>query len=181
VRCRRPEGRGHPQGHAPGALPDEYCGGLGPQGVQALGAFVREGGTLIALNRAAVFAIEQLSLPVANVLQGDKELSAPGSILRVSVDESNPLAHGLDNPSAVWFEDSPAFEVRSGSARYAEESPLPVGLPLGGERLKGRSALAEVPLGRGRVVLFGFRPQYRAQSWAPIPALLNAVYLAAAR
>jgi hypothetical protein len=66
-------------------------------------------------------------------------------------------------------------------ARYVEESPLLSGFLLGGERLKGRAALAEVPRGRGRVVLFGFRPQYRAQSWATIPALLNAVYLAAAR
>jgi len=51
----------------------------------------------------------------------------------------------------------------------------------GGDRLKGRAALAEIPLGRGRVVLFGFRPQYRAQSWATIPALLNAIYTSAAR
>jgi hypothetical protein len=171
------------KGHAPGALPDEYCGGLGPEGAEALRSFVEDGGTLIALNRATAFAVEQLALPVANVLAGDKELSAPGSILRVSVDASNPIAHGLDDPSIVWFEDSPAFEVRSGRvvARYVEESPLLSGFLLGGERLKGRAALAEVPRGRGRVVLFGFRPQYRAQSWATIPALLNAVYLAAAR
>jgi hypothetical protein len=171
------------KGHAPGALPEEYCGGLGTQGALALRSFVQDGGTLVALNGATGFAIEQLSLPVENVLKEDKDFSAPGSILRVALDESSPLAHGLDNPSMVWFEDSPAFEVRSGRvvARYADESPLISGYLQGGERLRGRAALVEVPVGRGRVVLFGFRPQYRAQAWATIPALLNAIYLAAAR
>jgi hypothetical protein len=67
----------------------------------------------------------------------------------------------------VWFEGSPAFETtrRHGrSLRYCRRDPLLSGFLLGGERLRGRSALVEVPLGRGRVVLFGFRPQYRAQS-----------------
>ena len=171
------------KGHAPGELPERYCGGLGREGVAALEAFVRDGGTLVALNAAAIFAVEQLGLPVRNVLEGDKELSAPGAILRVALDESSPLAHGLDNPSIAWFEDSPAFEVRSGRvvARYADQSPLLSGWLQGGERLKGRAALVEVPLGRGRVVLFGFRPQYRAQAWATIPALLNAIYTSAAR
>jgi hypothetical protein len=99
------------------------------------------------------------------------------------VDPSSPLGHGLDDPLAVWFEDGPAFEVKTGHAvaRYVDPSPLLSGYLHGGERLKGRAALAVVPLGRGRVVLFGFRPQYRAQSWATIPALLNPIYLAATR
>jgi hypothetical protein len=106
----------------------------------------------------------------------------PGSILAARPDTVHPLAHGLPETTPVWFEGSPAFEVEKGSAvlRYEAEDPLLSGWLLGGERLRGKAALVEVPFGRGRVVLFGFRPQYRAQSRVTYAALLNALYLSAA-
>jgi len=172
-------------GQAKGSLPDEYTGGLGEPGAAALRAFVEAGGTLVALDSASAYAIEALGLPVKNVLAGvdSKSFYCPGSILRVSVDTKLPLAHGLPEVLPVWFEGSPAFEAASGTAlaRYGDEDPLLSGFLLGGERLRGRAALVELPLGRGRVVLFGFRPQYRAQSRVTYAALLNALYLSAAR
>jgi hypothetical protein len=170
-------------GHALGSLPEEYCGGLGLAGVRALQSFVTDGGTLVALNAATGFAIAELGLPVKNVLQGDSKVSCPGAILRTAVDVSSPLAHGLDRTSMVWFEDSPAFETESGRAilRYADANPLLSGWLEGGALLQGKAALVEVRHGRGRVVLFGFRPQYRAQAWATMPLLLDAIYTSAAR
>jgi hypothetical protein len=172
-------------GHAKGAMPEEYTGGLGPDGVAALRAFVEGGGTLVALDSASLFAIEQLSLPVRNVLAGVEPSAffCPGSILAASADLSEPLAHGLPQTTPVWFEGSPAFETETGRVvlRYGDGDPLLSGWLLGGERLRGKAALVEVPLGKGRVVLFGFRPQYRAQSRVTYAALLNALYLSAAR
>jgi hypothetical protein len=171
-------------GHAPGSLPDEFCGGLGTRGAQELKRFVEAGGTLVALNQAADLPIAEFGLATRNALAGvsAEDFYGPGSLLRVAVDTSQPLAHGLDEATPVWFEQGPAFEPGAGRAvaRYAEPSPLLSGWLLGGERLNGNAALLDVPLGRGHVVLFGFRPQYRAQSWATYVALLNAIYLSAA-
>lgn len=177
------------EGHAPGKLPEEYTDGIGEEGVAQLKTFVQGGGTLVALNAASRLVVEDFGLPVKDVLpaKGGRKSAdvdgvyAPGSILRVALDETAPLAHGLGPAASIWFESSPAFELTGARAiaRYADENPLLSGWLLGGERLKGKVALAELSLGKGRVVLFGFKPQYRAQSWGTYVALLNAIYLSA--
>ena len=172
------------------ATPGARCrrttpGGLGDAGTAALRAFVAEGGTLVALDSAALFAIDALQLPVRDALAGvdAAQFSCPGSILSARADAALLLAHGLPVETPVWFEGSPAFEVEAGTAvvlRYEGAPRLLSGYLLGEERLAGRAALVEVAKGKGRVVLFGFRPQYRGQSQVTYPALLNALYLSAA-
>src|SRR5256886_7241504 len=78
----------------PRQYPAPYAGGLGQDGVKALRQFVSDGGTLVALNDASRFAVEQLLLPVRNVLEGvaDDEFYAPGSIFRLELDPSDPIA-----------------------------------------------------------------------------------------
>ncbi|MER3633152.1 MAG: hypothetical protein C4325_14175, partial [Blastocatellia bacterium] len=49
------------------------------------------------------------------------------------------------------------------------------GWALGAENIAGKSALLEVRVGKGKIVLFGFRPQYRGQSLATFPLLFNAI------
>ncbi len=168
-------------GQLPGTLPDEFTGGLGEPGIAALKSFVMEGGTLVTLNRASLLPLEDFGLE--GVSGGvDTDVSAPGSILRAKIEGSEPLVQGLDETSIVWFDDSPVFEAPAGQValRYVEPNPLLSGFLLHGEKLQGKAALVEARLGRGRVVLFGFRPQYRAQSWATYVPFLNSLYLSAA-
>jgi hypothetical protein len=168
----------------PRQYPAPYAGGLGPEGVKALRQFVSDGGTLVALNDASRFAIQQLLLPVRNVLEGvaDDEFYAPGSIFRLELDGSDPIAHDLPAQSVAWYENGPAFEVLDSTAAHVvgrypadPEQVLLSGWVLHPERVAGRAALVDVKLGNGRVVLFGFRPQYRGQSIATYPLLLNSL------
>jgi hypothetical protein len=184
-------------GNAAGSLPEEYTGGLGPEGGKALKAFVQEGGTLVALDSATAYVVAELRLLVKDALAGlgpaaaddddaapgPAEFYSPGAILETRVEGGSPLGHGLAAATPVWFESSPAFDVKSGRVvlRYPHQNPLLSGWLLGDQHLRGKAALVDVSVGRGRVVLFGFRPQYRAQSWATYVPLLNALYLSAAR
>jgi len=183
-------------GHRKGAMPDEYTGGLGEQGVKALREFVEAGGTLVCLNRASDFAIEQFKLPVRDVVDGlpRTDFYVPGSILRIEVENSNPIAFGISKESIAWAENSPVFEViqttlRAGDqipaeptvhviAWYAKDKdPLLSGWLLGADRVKGKAALVQVDMGKGHIILFGFRPQYRGQSLATYPLFFNAISL----
>jgi hypothetical protein len=163
--------------------PAEFAGGLGDAGVKALREFVEAGGTLITFNEASEFAIERLGVPVRNVLKGvsAREFYCPGSILRTQLDASSNLSFGLEKDSIAWFEDSPAFEVTDPAtvkviAKYPDtENPLLSGWILGDKLIRGKAALVEAKLGKGRVVMFGFRPQYRAQSLATFPLLFNSI------
>jgi hypothetical protein len=171
-------------GYAKGSMPDEYTGGVGKQGVESLRKFVEAGGTLVFLNRASNFAIEQFNLPIKDVTRGAnrKDFYIPGSILRTELDTTHPIAKGMPKDSIAWFEDSPAFEITDAAnakiiARYPEkaENILLSGWALGAERIAGKAALVEFTLGEGRIMLFGFRPQYRGQSLATFPLLFNAI------
>jgi hypothetical protein len=188
-------------GYAKGTMPDEYTGGVGKEGVENLKKFVEAGGTLVFLNRSSQFAIEQFNLPIRDVTRGlaRKDFYIPGSILRTELDLSHPIAKGMPQQSIAWFENSPAFEMYAGWAGTGTGPPTPwqlikkedihiiarypsdpkqillSGWALGSDKIAGKAALVEVKVGKGKIILFGFRPQYRGQSLATFPLLFNAI------
>ena len=168
-------------GHRAGSMPEEYTGGLGATGAEALKKFAAAGGTLIFLNDAAEYAIQHLGAGVKDALQGvsNREFYAPGSLLHARV-EPHPLTHGLPREISIWFENSPAFEIPAGSrdraiAIYPERDILASGWLLGEKHLAKRAAVVDVPVGSGHIVLFGMRPQYRAQSYQTFKLFFNAL------
>ncbi len=175
-------------GYKEGEMPEELVGGIGREGVEKLKKFVAEGGTLVFLNRSSDFAIEQFDLPVVNIAKDwpRKDFYIPGSILKTELDTNHRIADGMNRYSIAWFERSPVFELKMNEvqtvfarviAKYPDNPKeiLLSGWALGKEKMAGKAALVEVRMGRGKVVLFGFRPQYRGQSTATYPLLFNAI------
>jgi hypothetical protein len=174
-------------------IPLQYAGGMTERGADAISAFVRGGGTLVCLDGSSNFAIARLNLPVVNVLGGEASgpqvlrFYAPGSIFGTVLGEGgsgvsgSSVTLGIHDSLNVYFESSAAFTV-SGPARalatYPRE-PLRSGYARFQERLEGKAALVEAPVGSGRVILFGFRPQFRGQTHGTFKLLFNAVLLAA--
>jgi hypothetical protein len=175
-------------GNAAGTLPAEFTGGITEAGVNHLKEFVNQGGMLVCFDNACDLAIKQFNLPVRNVLDGVKssEFYCPGSILAIDVDNKHPFAASLLSTMPAYFINSSAFAVTTSDAnvrvvaRYAKENVLRSGWLLGEDKLRGQVALAEVGVGKGRVVLFGFRPQHRGQAWGTLPLIWNTLSSATA-
>jgi len=128
---------------------------------------------------------------VKNVLSGLKrsEFYNPGSIVRLSVKANDPLSRGLADEVPAYFITSSAFDIDQASAdsansnvknsrivaRYAEKDALLSGWMLGEKYLSGKAALVAMDYGKGKLILFGFRPQHRGQTWGTFPFIFNSL------
>ena len=177
-------------GYEAATIRPEYRGGIGEAGVEQLKQFVAEGGTLITMGNACDLAIERLPIPVRNLKRGltREQHFAPGTILKLEVDTRHPIGHGTAAETYGFYVNSPFFSVVEGFAshrtnvvaRYPNADVVASGWLRGEELMAGRAAVVAVDLNPGRVVLFGLRPQHRAQTHATFPLLFNALYLSAA-
>lgn len=191
-------------GHPPLTMPAEYVGGVGVEGAAALKQFVAGGGWLMAFHNSVEFAATMFGLPVRNSVAGVDagRFYIPGSVIRFEPDTSDPLAYGMaDHGAALFWQHAlvmdvipPAEEALSAAgekrqerdiviyARFPEQDVLADGWAIGGDRyLGGRPAAMRVPLGKGQVVLLGFRPDTRAQSRNAFKLLFNPLYAATSR
>ena len=166
-------------GFAAGAMPQEYTGGLGTQGAASLKEFAHAGGTLVFLNGASDYAIAKLGVEARAVTPNREQAGvfySPGSLLNVHVDTRSPLAYGVPAEIAAWSEHSPAWDTQLPVvAQYPEAGVLASGWLVGEKVIAGRAALIDAPLGAGHAILFGMRPQYRAQSYLTFKMFFNAL------
>ena len=182
-------------GHRAGTMPQEYVGGLGAKGADALKAFLGAGGTVIFLNNASEYGITRLGLPARTVtpagrggrggepdptggdrVSGSSEFYSPGSLLNVKLDTRSPLTYGVPGEIAIWSEQSPAWDTQLPVvARYPDSDVLASGWLVGEKVIAGRAALIDAPVGSGHAILFGMRPQYRAQSYLTFKLFFNAL------
>ncbi len=179
-------------GHREGTMPLNYVGGITNRGLENLKTFVEAGGTLICNAASSLLAIDNFKLPVRNVLHEvpPEEFNCPGSLLRLNYDTDHPLAFGMEEEGIAFFSArSLAFLPHASFSggengdrsietvgRFPNEPLLVSGKLSGGEKIRGKSAVLDVPMGEGRAVLFGFNVHSRAQAHATFKLLFNAIY-----
>ncbi len=175
------EGRGDPSD-----TPPAYRSGFGQEGLEALDAFVQEGGTLVTLSQAGELALGDLDVPVNDAVSGvwGNDFWSPGSSLKIHVDTSHPLAYGMpERALAIYLAGGQVYETVRGErspdvhrvATYPGRDILQSGWLLGEERIADMAAMVEVEKGEGSVVMIGFRPQHRAQTHGTYKFLFNAL------
>jgi hypothetical protein len=168
-------------------FPPEYADGIGKEGTKSLKDFVANGGTLIALAESGDLLIDEFNIPVRNVLAKAKPeaFSCPGSLLRVHVDPTHPVTYGMPTQAAAFVNEPIAYQTalpgeemrRTVLAWYPEDSEdvLLSGWIHGQEKLTRRAAAVALTYGKGKLVLFGFRVQHRAQTDGTFKLLFNAI------
>jgi hypothetical protein len=171
------------------SYPPEYRSGFGKEGTDALKAFVEKGGTLVTFGEAGTLPIEKFGLPIRNVLANEKpkDFWCPGSTLKVKFDNTNPLAYGMPSQGLVTFlAGSQAYEILPGEhnerletiVTFVDRDILRSGWLLGEEKLAKRAAMVRAQLGKGHVVLIGFRAQHRSQTHGTFKVLFDTLVAA---
>ena len=185
-------------------LPPDYAGGIDKwkdageaddtskspktKGGKHIKEWVEAGGTVVALDSSSEYFIELFELPVNNVMSkvSRDDFNCPGSTLRVEMNEESPLTFGMRTEEAIYFASSPAFQTRVPDARFDrtvvarypddDKDILISGYLEGGEHLEKKAAVVEFTVGKGRVILIGFRAQHRAQPLRTFKLLFNTLY-----
>jgi len=174
-------------GHAPGSVPPQYTGGITELGADNLRQFVEEGGTLVCVGSSCLFAIEQFRLPVKDSVRGKeiKEFYCPGSLVKIISDINHPVAYGMEEACAGFFWNNSVFEIQSETegadryriiTKYGDKGLFMSGRLIGEEHMKGKAAALEIPFGKGKIILFGFRVKFRASVPVTFKLFFNSLY-----
>ena len=195
-------GGGRGGGGSAGNIPAEYQPTLGSytaaQTAPQLKQFMEEGGTILAVGRSATNLAQLFGLPVGNHLVertpdgAVRQIPAekyyvPGSILRVAVDNSAPIAHGFDGHADVFFDNSPVFSLGPDAmmkglrpvAWFDTPAPLRSGWAFGQGYLDGGIAIVQATVGKGKLFMFAPEITFRAQPHGTFKFLFNGIYLGA--
>ncbi|HWP36038.1 MAG TPA: M14 metallopeptidase family protein [Gemmatimonadales bacterium] len=197
---QRPQGGGFGGlGPDPMSIPAEFRGWLGAvtkdKTIPHLTQFLNEGGTIIAIGtsismgRHAGLAVADHLVDASGKHLPEEKFYIPGSLLRVRVDNTRPIAWGVPQYVDVFFDDSPVMKLlpeamQQGVQKVAwfdSDAPLRSGWAWGQQYLKDGVAMAEATVGKGRLYLFGPEILNRGQPHGTFKFFFNGIYLAGVR
>lgn len=180
------------------AIPGEFQAWLGEvtvaETVPHLLRFVEEGGTLITVGNSTSMA-RHAGLPLSDHLVdgegrplGEADYYVPGSVLRVRVDNTQPLAYGMPGQLDVFFNNSPVMRLQPQAHTagvtpvgwFDDDAPLRSGWAWGQNRLKDGIVIAQAQVGQGNLILLGPEVTHRGQPHGTYKLLFNGIHLAGA-
>ena len=178
-------------------LPDgDYSTRFGKREIEKLQAWLRTGGTLIAINGASrILRDKENEISKVKLWEPQKKKDddkpatderynqprIPGSAFRTSMNERSFLTFGVPRSPTVLIEGSnaylPAPHKVDNIITIDSRDPLVSGVawPESLERIKGAVYLVAEPYGRGNVITFADEPNYRHFWRGTLPLFLNAV------
>jgi len=186
----------------PEEIPAEFRPWLGhitqDKTIPQLQKFLAAGGSVVTIGSSTYMA-ELLGVPIENhltemgkdgkrhALPRDKYY-VPGSLLKVHINNNNPLAYGMPAEADVFFENSPVFNLLPEAALqhtepvawFSTDKPLDSGWAWGQQYLKEGVAVAVASVGEGKFVALGPEVTFRAQPHGTFKLLFNGLYYGSA-
>ena len=160
--------------------------------------FVEDGGTILAIGSSTAIG-NYFNLPVSNALVelqadgterplGSDKYFIPGSVLRVKVDNTVPIAYGVSEDLDIIFGNNPVFRLQPDAGNKGVKSvswfpnadALRSGWAWGQHYLNGGTSIVEAKVGKGNVFLFGSEITYRAQPHGSFKFMFNGIYYSGA-
>lgn len=168
------------------SYPPEYQSGFGQVGIDALKAFVEQGGTLLTFANAGELPIKEFKLPIRNIVENvsSNEFWSPGSTLRMNIDNSHPLAYGMPEQGlGLFVGNNDVYRVLTSAknhnvsriATFVDRDVMQSGWLLGEDIIANKAAIVSVKMDKGQVVLIGFRAQHRVQTHGTFKFVFNAL------
>ncbi|MGH9834118.1 MAG: M14 family zinc carboxypeptidase [Blastocatellia bacterium] len=163
---------------------EDITGGMGLQGVLEFEKFTNAGGLLVTLGQASFFPPEFGLTRRIEASRPSPQFYAPGPIVEAEIlQPSHPIFYGYTQKTIpVRYANGPLLTVPERDREQqvlmrfpgADKSVLS-GLMRGVAETRNRPAIVDVPVGRGRVILFATNPCYRWQNHGEFAMLFNVI------
>jgi hypothetical protein len=162
---------------------EDITGGMGLTGVAEFEAFVDTGGVLITLGAASAFPPDFGVTRRIEASRPSGQFYAPGPIVEAEILRAeHPIFYGYTEKTvSVRYANGPLLQVRELDREQilmrfpGGDNSVLSGLMKGANEIRNRPAAVDVPVGKGRVVLFATNPCYRWQNLGEFTMLFNAV------
>ena len=178
--------------------PPEFREPISKGGLAKLAAFIQGGGRVVSWGGSTALFTDGLApangeegegdtveLPVRDITDERKDVMVPGAFLAVDYLQGHPLTWGMPARGGAFSRGRPIFATsiprldtdRRVVAVYPERELLLSGYLEGEKQLQSTPAVVWVRAGKGQLVLFAIRPQFRGSTPATFKLVFNALLL----